>query len=186
MSFLVSSTGALPSYTLRPEGATFGAHNDTGAGYPALVKHALANNSSYALEFRDGTPSGAQIGNQTAHWYVALPDGTSYAGASITIFSRQTTRTTGAVGWHILTRLVSHATAWQGGYTTNTIPPQNVQGTANQILAQAEHLTTTGLSTAKGDQILQVGITRLIQPSPSVTFSVSEPTEFVQAIIRMR
>ena len=181
-----ASAGALPSYTLRPEGATFGAHNDTGAGFPALVKHALAFNSSYALEYLAGAPSGTQIGNQTAHWYVALPDGTSYTGASITIFSRQTTRTTGAVGWHVLTRLVSHATAWQGSYTVNTVYPQNVNGTANAVTAQSEHLTTTGLSTAKGDQILQIGITRLIQPSANNTFSVSEPTEFVQAVIRMR
>ena len=177
-----SGTGGLPVFVLRADAATLSAHNDVGFGHPELAKHTASSQASFALMFHD--TAGV---SQSAHWYVSLPTGISPTGLSIDIFSRQGTRTSGTVGWHVLSRVVATGTAWEGARTTNTVYPVAVQGTAGQVLRQSEDLTPTGVAAGV---VVQIAIVRLNQlpngPATQPAAPATEATSFIQAVLRVR
>src|SRR3990167_9731848 len=82
-------TGALPVFHLTPLNAIFGTEK-----FPVLARHNLANSTAYGLMFDDAT-------QQYAHFYAAIPSGVTFTRATMDIYSRQGTRTSGTVGWHV-------------------------------------------------------------------------------------
>ena len=118
----------------------------------------------------------SDVNSQTAHWIVSMAPGATQM--SIEIFSRQGTRTTGTVGWHVVAVAAGSGENADGAAgTTFNVYPVTVAGTAGQLTKQTEHMT----SVYSADRLPYLRIRRLTSDTPA-----SEHTAFERATIRFQ
>jgi len=166
------STTAAGSVVLQlsPLNAVFGTEK-----FPQLARHLGANMTSYALMFND-------YQEQVAHFYAVLPTGLSFSTATVEIFSRQGTRTSGTVGWHIGLLTRADGEAFDAAHAaTSIVYPASVKGTAGQVLRQTEDLNTSGWAAG---EILRITIQRM--NSGTDTAAATENTSFLGAVVNIR
>ena len=163
---------ALPTFQLTPLNAIFGSEK-----FPILAKHSLTIATSYGLMFGDSIQT-----VEVAHFYGSLPTGISFTGATFNITSRQGSRTTGTVGWHVGLLNRANGQAFDAAHASTAIVyPATVAGTAGQTLVQTEDLSVSGW--AAGDT-LRVTIQRMGVGTD--TTAATERTTFMGAAIRLR
>ena len=165
-----SSGGALPVFQLTPLNAIFGTEK-----FPALARHNLANSTAYGLMFDDAQ-------QQYAHFYAAIPSGITFTRGTMDLYSRQGTRTSGTVGWHVGVLTRADAEAFDAAHAaTSTIYPATVKGTAGQVLLQTDDISVSGWAAG---EVLRITIGRMTNGTD--TTAATEDTTFIGAVIRLR
>lgn len=150
---------------LRPEAGIF-----PTANFPELKRNAGTNWVDLTLDYDQTT-------EEAAYWYAELPDGVSFTGASIDIFSRQAAAVAGTLGWKITTITRADAEAFDTAGATDTLAAATVKGTAGQVFKQTVALTVTGWAAG---ELLLIKIARDVAND-----NVAEDAKMIGATIRL-
>lgn len=136
----------------------------------AITRNAGTNWTDYTLDY-DATTA------ESAFWHVILPSDQIPKAASIDIFSRQVSLTTGTVGWTVTTLTRADGEAWDTAGNSDTVTADAVEGTAGNVHVQTAALTITGWA---GSEMLAVKIAR-----DTGNDTVAQDAKFMGAIIRL-
>ena len=153
-----------PSFVLTPESAVFPTTN-----FPQLVKNSNTNWTSYTLDYDQTT-------QEDAYWFVTIPSGVAFTGASIDIYFRMASVITGTVQWAFVTLTRSENEAWDTVGVTDNAAAETVPGTAGQVGVVTTALTVTGW--AAGEVLL----IRIARP---VADTAAEDAKFINAVLRL-
>jgi hypothetical protein len=150
---------------LTPVNATF-----PNADFPALTKNLGSQTYDYTLDFDSQTV-------EAARWQMAIPANFTVGSATIAIFSRQNSETTGTLGWIVTERAAPFGGAWDVAGTSVTLTAASVGATTGTLLTQTTNLLVTGWGS---DVMLQFQIHRNVAAD-----TVAADGKFMGAVVRI-
>lgn len=117
---------------LTPLTAIFGAAN-----YPQLVKNVGTNKVDFTLDY-----DASSI--EYAHWDICLPTGLVINSATLYIFYRMASATSGAVLWEVYTGSAGDNETWDSATQTDTFSADTVADNAAKVNVCSKALTPSG------------------------------------------